>query len=74
MLIFRIIQHLNSEILTIFIYMLIIKDLYTFFFFNILMPKIKMKLIDLGTADGLVSLSFSDTAETLEKTNIYQLE
>lgn len=38
------------------------------------MPKIKMKLIDLATADGLVSLSFSDMDETLEKTNIYQLE
>lgn len=59
--------------------MLTIKDLYTFFLKkkktnHILMPKIKMKLIDLATADGLVSLSFSDMDETLEKTNIYQLE
>lgn len=38
------------------------------------MPKIKVELIDLATGGGLVSLSFSDMDEKLEKTNIYQLE
>lgn len=42
--------------------MLIKKPLYLIFwliFLNIVMPKIKMELIDLATGGGLLSLSFS---------------